>query len=69
MEPEEISGCCHLLTPGSQDQGASAAGVLSVRICSVWCACSLVSVTPMGAVWNNNMSVFFVFSFSQAIKL
>lgn len=66
-EHEELSGCCHLLMSGSQDEGASAAGVLTVRVCSVRCVCSLISVTSMGAAWSNTMRVFF-FSLTYALK-
>lgn len=67
-KPEELNGCCHLLMPGSQDKEASAAGALSVKICSVWCGCSLVSLTPMGTAWNNTMSVFFSLQFKLCCK-
>jgi len=43
---------------GSQDQGSRAAGALSLRLCSTWCACSLLSLTPMGTVWNRTMGLF-----------
>jgi len=54
---------------GSQCQGANAVGVLSVSSHSVWCGCSLVLVTLMGAAWNNTMGMFFLFSLTHALKL
>lgn len=44
MEPEELSGCCHL-----PSLGASAAGEFGVRFCSLQCPCCLIAVIPMGA--------------------
>lgn len=43
--------------------------MLSVGICSVCCASSLVSVAPTGTAWNNIMRVFFISNLTHALKL
>lgn len=44
---------------GARNKEPVLRGVLIVRICSAWCMHSPVSVTCMGAAWNNTMSAFF----------